>query len=64
MYYSENAFRIDKVIQQMRKTDGTRLAWVKWVGYGSSYNSWIPEGDIINYIPKISHFQKTSQSFA
>ena len=33
----------------MRKTDGTRLARVKWVGYDSSYNSWIPESEIIKY---------------
>ncbi len=26
-----------------------KFARVKWVGYDSSYNSWIPESDIINY---------------
>ena len=46
---SENTFIIGKVLKRIRKTDGTRLARVKWVGYDSSYNSWIPEGDIITY---------------
>ena len=46
---SENTFRIEKVLRRMRKTDGTRLARVKWVGYDSTYNSWIPESDIIRY---------------
>ena len=36
---NENTFRIEKVLRRMRKTDGTRLARVKWVGYDSSYNS-------------------------
>ena len=46
---SENTFRIEKVLRRMRKPDGTKLARVKWIGYDSSYNSWIPESDIINY---------------
>ena len=45
----ENTFRIEKILRRMRKTDGTRLARVKWVGYDSSYNSWIPESEIIKY---------------
>ena len=46
---NENTFRIEKILRRMRKTDGTRLARVKWVGYDSSYNSWIPESEIIKY---------------
>ena len=46
---SENTFRIEKVLRRTRKTDGTRLARVKWVGYDSSHNSWIPESNIVRY---------------
>ena len=46
---NENTFRIEKVLRRTRKTDGTRLARVKWVGYNSTYNSWIPESEIIKY---------------
>ena len=46
---SENTFRIEKVLKRIKKPDGTKLACVKWVGYDSSYNSWIPESDMINY---------------
>ena len=46
---SQDTFRIEKVLRRTRKTDGTRLARVKWVGYDSTYNSWIPESAIIKY---------------
>ena len=46
---NENTFRIEKVLRRMKKPDGTRLARVKWVGYDNSYNSWIPESEIIEY---------------
>ena len=46
---NQNTFRIEKVLRRTRKTDGTRLARVKWVGYDSTYNSWIPESAIIKY---------------
>ena len=42
---SENTFRIEKVLR-WKKQDGKRIARVKWTGYDSSYNSWIPESEI------------------
>jgi hypothetical protein len=45
---SENTFRIEKVVR-WKKQDGKRIARVKWVGYDKSYNSWVPESEIINY---------------
>ena len=45
---SEETFRIEKVLR-WKKQNGERLARVKWVGYDSSYNSWVPETDITNY---------------
>ena len=45
---SENTFRIEKVLR-WKKQNGKRQARVKWVGYDSSYNSWIPESEITNY---------------
>ena len=44
----ENTFRIEKVLR-WKKQDGKRIARVKWKGYDSSYNSWVPETSIINY---------------
>ena len=45
---TEDTFRIEKVLR-WKKQDGKRLARVKWAGYDSSHNSWIPESEIINY---------------
>ena len=45
---SENTFRIEKVLR-WKKNDGKRIARVKWVGYDSSYNSWVPESEITDY---------------
>ena len=44
----ENTFRIEKVLR-WKKQDGIRIARVKWKGYDSSYNSWVPETSITNY---------------
>ena len=44
----EDTFRIEKVLR-WKKKDGKRVARVKWVGYDNSYNSWVPEINIINY---------------
>jgi hypothetical protein len=38
-------FKIEKVLR--RKTvKGKRMAFVKWLGYGNKFNSWIPAEDI------------------
>ena len=46
---SEDTFRIEKVLRWKKQKDGTRIARVKWKGYDSSYNSWVPETSITNY---------------
>ena len=46
---NQDTFRIEKVLRYKKKPDGTRLARVKWVGYNNTYNSWIPESEIIDY---------------
>ena len=45
---AENTFRIEKVVR-WKKQNGERIARVKWAGYDSSYNSWVPESEIFNY---------------
>ena len=45
---SEDTFRIEKVLR-WKKQNGKRIARVKWTGYDSSYNSWVPESEITNY---------------
>ena len=45
---SEQTFRIERVLR-WKKQNGKRIARVKWKGYDSSYNSWVPETEIISY---------------
>ena len=40
---NKKEFRIEKVI----KKKGNKL-YVKWKGYGNSFNSWIDKKDIVN----------------
>lgn len=44
---TETVHRVEKVIKS-RVVDGKREYLVKWLGYNSSYNSWIPAEDLIN----------------
>lgn len=41
----KNVFRIDKVINRDYKK---KLALIKWNGYSSDFNSWIPMKDLTN----------------
>ena len=45
---SEETFRIEKILR-WKKSGGKEIARVKWVGYDSSYNSWIPKSAITKY---------------
>ena len=42
----QTTFRIEKVIKRRTKKDGKREIYVKWLGYSSAFNQWIPETDI------------------
>ena len=39
-------FRIEKVIRK-RKKNGIKELYVKWKGFDSSFNSWIPESNVV-----------------
>jgi transposase InsO family protein len=41
-------YRIEKIIR-WRHRRGHREALIKWVGWPSKFNSWIPQNDVINY---------------
>jgi hypothetical protein len=38
-------FKIEKVLRR-RTVKGKRMDFVKWLGYGNKFNSWIPAEDI------------------
>ena len=42
----QTTFRIEKVIKRRTGKDGKREIYVKWLGYSSAFNQWIPETDI------------------
>ncbi len=43
----QTTFRIEKVLRRRTK-NGKREIYVKWLGYSSAFNQWIPETDIDN----------------
>lgn len=49
---TQTVFSIEKVIGKPRVRKGVREVRVKWVGYGSEYNDWIPEKDVVINNPK------------
>ena len=44
---TQENFRIEKVLKQRRIKGGRKEIYVKWKGYNSSFNQWIPEVDIV-----------------
>ena len=43
-----STYRIEKVLRRRTTQQGKREIFVKWLGYDSSFNQWIPESDIVN----------------
>ena len=44
----QEIYRIDKVLKKRTKANGgVKEVYVKWKGYSSDFNSWIPESDIL-----------------
>ena len=41
-----DTYRIEKVLKRRTTSQGRREAYVKWLGYDSRFNQWIPETDI------------------
>ena len=44
----QTTFRIEKVLNHRTTKDGKREIYVKWLGYSTAFNQWIPETDIDN----------------
>lgn len=41
-------YKIEYVVKK-RSRNGKKEVLVKWMGYNSSFNSWIPEENIVNF---------------
>ena len=42
----QEIYRVDRVLRRRKKRDGTREAYVSWIGYSSKFNQWIKEDEI------------------
>ena len=45
---NQTVYRIEKIIKRRTTRNGQKQAYVKWKGYNSNFNSWIPLSDIHN----------------
>ena len=43
----DDVYRVEKVLKR-KKVKGEEMVLVKWLGYSSKHNSWIPKKDIMN----------------
>ena len=43
---TQDVFRIEKVIKKRTRKNGEKEAYVKWKGYSSDFNSWIPISEL------------------
>ena len=43
----DDVYKVEKILKR-KKVKGKKMVLVKWLGYDSKHNSWIPESDIQN----------------
>ena len=43
----DDVYKVEKILSQ-KKVRSEKMVQVKWLGYDSKHNSWIPESDIQN----------------
>ena len=43
---TQDVFRIEKVIKKRTRKNGEKEVYVKWTGYSSDFNSWIPISEL------------------
>ena len=41
----DGVYRVEKILKR-KKVRGKKMALVKWLGYDSKHNSWVPESEI------------------
>ena len=46
IYKKDDVFRIERILQQRKRKKGVEFL-VKWFGYPTSFNSWVPEKDMV-----------------
>jgi hypothetical protein len=39
-------YKIEKILKEEKRRGGRKFLFVKWLGYNSSHNSWIPAADV------------------
>ena len=42
---NDDVYRVEKILKR-KKVGGEKMVLVKWLGYDSKHNSWIPESSI------------------
>ena len=42
----QSSYRIEKVLKRRKTKSGQKEVYVKWRGYDSSFNSWVPLSDV------------------
>ena len=42
----QDVFRIEKVIKKRKRKNNSEEAYVKWKGYNSDFNSWVPVSEL------------------
>ena len=52
-------YRVEEVLKR-KKVKGKKMVLVKWLGYDSKHNSWIPESDIQDSVIYTKHGYRKS----
>ncbi|KAH7721116.1 CBN-RNR-2 protein [Aphelenchoides avenae] len=43
--FLDNTARVERILRERRRADGTKEYYVRWMNEGSEYDSWVPEAD-------------------
>ena len=54
----DKEYKVEEIKDKNLKKGYVRYL-VKWLGWPSEYNQWVPEADIVNVIDKIRSFERS-----
>lgn len=61
--FTDKTFNVERILQHYENDEGVYVYRVKWEGYDSSYNEWIPENNFKRGNVILAEYKRKLKSF-